>query len=121
MGISIKDFAENILKTNYESLEKNEVFIKFIIANEKVIFDPELFVRFEKTYGEGSLFHKDIADANQIDRGLIAGGAFVAISSNKVRIAGKSKDFGRIDGYEETAKTFFENYFDSSVTVVVDL
>ena len=121
MGISIKDFAENILKINYDSLKKGEVFIKFIIANGKVVFDPELFVKFEKTYGEGSLYHKDIADENKIDRGHVAGGAYVAISTNKVRIAGQSKDFGRIDGYEEIAKIFFKNYFDSSVTVVVDL
>ena len=121
MGISIKDFAENILGINYDSLKKREIFIKFIIAREKVVFDPELFVKFEKTYGEGSLYHKDIADANMIDRGLVAGGAFAAISGNKIRISGKSKDFGGIHGYEETAKEFFKNYFDSAVTVVIDL
>ena len=120
MGMSVKDFAENILKVDYDSLKKSEVFIKFIIARGKLIFDPELFVKFEKTYGEGSLYHKDIADANMIARGLVTGGAFVAISKNKVRITGKSQDFGGIRGYEETAKAFFKNYFDNSVTVVID-
>ena len=120
MGISIKDFSEKILEINYDSLQKREVFIKFIIANGKVVFDPDLFVKFEKTYGEGSLYHKDIADANMIDRGLIEGGAFLAISNNKVRITGKSKDFGSIHGHEETARVFFRNFFDNSVTVVVD-
>ena len=120
MGISVKDFAENILGINYNSLKEREVFIKFIIVNGRVIFDPELFVKFEKTYGEGSLYHKDIADANLIDRARITGGAFAAISGKKIRISGKSKDFGGIHGYEETAKIFFENYFDN-VAVVIDL
>jgi len=121
MGMSTKDFAENILGIKYDFLKIREVFIKFIVARGKVTFDPELHVNFERTYGEGTLYHKDIADANLIDRALINGGAFVAISSEKVRITGVSQDFGRIDGYEETAKTFFENYFDNNVTVVLDL
>ncbi|MCL2792150.1 MAG: hypothetical protein FWD87_03590 [Spirochaetaceae bacterium] len=121
MGMSTKEFAENILGINYDTLKKREVFIKFIVANGKVAFDPALHVNFEKTYGEGSLYHKDIADANLIDRANVTGGAFVAISSDKVRISGYSMDFGRIDGYEETAVAFFEDYFDKNVTVVNDL
>ena len=121
MGISIKDFAENILGIEYESLKKREIFIKFIIAHGKVIFDPELFVKFEKNYGEGSLYHKDIAGANNIDKGAVLGGAFVGISYDKIKISGTSRDFGGIAGYEETAKAFFRNYFDSSAAVVIDL
>ncbi len=121
MGISIKDFAEKTLKINYESLKKGEVFIKFIVAQGKVIFDPQLFVRFEKTYGEGSLYHKDIADANNIDRGLIDGGAFAAISYDKIRITGKSKDFGGIEGYENKVKSYFKSYFDKNVNVVINI
>ncbi|MCL2293840.1 MAG: hypothetical protein FWC36_03135 [Spirochaetes bacterium] len=122
MGISVKDFAEKILKMDYNSLKKSSVSIKFIVAQGKVIFDPELFVNFEKTHGEGSLYHKDIADANHIDRGHISGGAFARISANEIRIAGVSMDFGSIkDEYEETVKKYFEDYFDNSVPVIIDL
>jgi len=117
MGISIKDFAEKILGLEHEDLKKREIFIKFIIAAGKVVFDPQLFVNFEKTYGEGSLYHKDIADANMIEKGQVYGGAYAAVSWDRVRITGKSMDFGGIEGYEEVVRSYFENYFENSVTL----
>lgn len=113
MGITIKEFAEKTLGIKHEVLKKREIFIKFIITKGKVVFDPELFVNFEKTYGEDSLYHKDIADNNLVPRGEIAGGAYIAISYEKTRITGFSTDFGSIIGYEEQAKNYFKNYFDA--------
>ncbi len=117
MGITIKDFAEKVLGIEHETLKKREVFIKFIVTGGRVIFDPQLFVNFEKTYGEGSLYHKDIADANLIDRGLVAGGAYAAISFDSVRITGRSMDFGGIEGHEKIVKDYFKNYFSSRIAV----
>jgi hypothetical protein len=117
MGISIKNFAETVLGIDHDTLKKREVFIKFIVTHKGVVFDPQLFVNFEKTFGEGSLYHKDIADANQIDRALVAGGAYAAISHENIRITGKSMDFGGIGGFEKTVKDYFENYFDSRIVL----
>ncbi|MDX9799843.1 MAG: hypothetical protein RBT69_00755 [Spirochaetia bacterium] len=117
MGISIKEFAEKILGLEHDELKKREIFIKFIVAAGKVVFDPQLFVNFEKNFGEGSLYHKDIADANLIDRGVVSGGAYAAISWDRVRITGKSMEFGGIEKHEELVRNYFENYFEESVAV----
>jgi hypothetical protein len=117
MNGKIKNFAEKILGIEHDKLKKRTIFIKFIVIPGKVIFDPELFVSFEKNYGEDSLYHKDIADANSIERGKIAGGAFVAVSHDNVKVTGFSTDFGSITGYEEIVKTYFSNYFDYPVEI----
>ena len=115
MGITIKNFAEEILGIDHDSLRNREVFIKFIVTRKGVVFDPQLFVNFEKSFGEGSLYHKDIADANLIDRALVEGGAYAAISHEKIRITGKSMEFGGISGFEKKVRDYFENYFDSRI------
>jgi hypothetical protein len=115
MEMSIKEFAENILGIDVNELKKREVFMKFIVAQGRVIFDPEFIMRFEKVHGEGSLYHKDIANANQIPHYQVEGGAMAAISCDKVRITGKSTDFGNIDNRTEIVKTFFESYFNCPV------
>ncbi len=76
---------------------------------------PNFFVRFEETYGEGSLYHKDIADANNISRGKVAGGAYISVSHDKVKVTGYSQDFGYISGYEKEVENYFKNYFDCPV------
>ncbi len=111
MNIKIKDFAEKILGINHDTLKRRKFHIKFIITQGKVIFDPELFVKFEKTYGEGSLYHKDIADANNIERGKVAGGAYISISHDNVKVTGYSQDFGYITGYEDLVESYFSEYF----------
>ena len=117
MGMTIRHFAEEILGISHESLRLREVFIKFILAGEKVVFDPHLFVNFEKTWGEGSLYHKDIAGANNIDKNLVRGGAYAAISHSSVRITGRSMEFGGIEGYEKSVRDYFENYFDCEIVM----
>ena len=113
--MKIREFAENILGIDHEHLKKKSIFIKFIVTPGKVIFDPELFVRFEKTYGEGSLYHKDIADANNIERGKVSGGAYLAVSHDRVKITGYSQDFGHITGYEDLVESYFRKYFECPV------
>ncbi len=117
MGMSIKQFAEEILGTSHESLKNREVFIKFITTPDRVVFDPHLFVNFEKQWGEGSLYHKDIAGANNIEKNRVTGGGFAAVSESSVRITGRSMEFGGIEGSEEMVKQFFENYFDCPVVI----
>ena len=115
MSGKIKEFAEKILGISHDTLKKRTVHIKFIVTPGKVIFDPELFVRFEKTYGEGSLYHKDIADANNIERGKVAGGAYISVSHDSVKVTGYSQDFGYIEGYEKIVEYYFSRYFDCPV------
>ncbi len=117
MNGKIRDFAEKILGISHDTLKRRTVHIKFIVTPGKVVFDPELFVRFEKTYGEGSLYHKDIADANGIDRGKVAGGAYISVSHDNVRVTGYSQDFGHISGYENMVKEYFSNYFNCPVEI----
>jgi hypothetical protein len=116
MGMTTKEFAETIFGMDVDELEKREVFIKFIVAQGRVIFDPEFFIRFEKVHGEGSLNHEDIANANRIPRHLVEGGAMAAVSFDQVRITGKSRDFGGVDGRIEIVKRFFESYFNCPVS-----
>ena len=113
------DFAEKVLKIDPETLKKRNIFIKFIVADGKVIFDPELFIYFEKHYGEDSLYHKDIAGANNIDLSKVHGGAFVGVGDNEVKVAGYSTQFGGVEDYKEEVRAFFESYFDCPVTVEV--
>ena len=115
MSLKIKEFAENILGIEHNYLKKKTVFIKFIVIPGKVIFDPQLFVNFEKNYGEDSLYHKDIADANNIERGKVSGGAYVAVSHKNIKITGFSQDFGYITGYENIVKNYFQKYFECPV------
>lgn len=117
MNGNIKEFAEKILGIEHDNLKKRTIFIKFIVIPGNVIFDPELFVKFEKNYGENSLYHKDIADANNIERGKVAGGAFVAVSHDQVKVTGCSQDFGCITGYEEIVSNYFSNYFNCPVEI----
>jgi len=115
MSRKIKEFAEKILGIDHETLKRRTVYIKFIITQGRVVFDPELFVNYEKTYGEGSLYHKDIADANSIERGKVAGGAYIAISHSSVKVTGFSQDFGSITGYEDIVENYFRDYFECPV------
>ncbi len=115
MSGKIRDFAEKILGISHDILKRRTVHIKFIVTPGKVVFDPELFVKFEETYGEGSLYHKDIADANNVQRGAVAGGAYVSVSHDNVKITGYSQDFGYITGYEDLVENYFRNYFDCPV------
>ena len=115
--ISIKDFAEKILGISHDKLKKEKVAIKFIVTPGRVIFDPELFLNIEKTFGEGSFYHKDIADAAGISRGIVEGGAFLTVSYDHVKVAGASTDFGSIEGHEKLVRQYFEDYFDCPVAV----
>ena len=113
------DFAEKVLKIDPETLKKRNIFIKFIVADGKVVFDPELFKYFEKHYGEDSLYHKDIAGAHNIDLSKVQGGAFVGVGDNEVKVAGYSTQFGGVEDYKEEVRAFFESYFDCPVAVEV--
>ena len=113
------DFAEKILKIDPETLRKRNVFIKFIVAEGKVIFDPELFRYFEENYGEDSLYHKDIAGAQSIDLSKVQGGAFVGVGDNAVKVSGYSTQFGGVEDYKDEVRAYFESYFDCQVTMEV--
>ena len=112
-------FARKVLKIDPETLKKRNIFIKFIVADGKVIFDPKLFMYFEEHYGEDSLYHKDIAGAHNIDLSKVQGGAFVGIGDNEVKVAGYSTQFGGVEDYKDEVRAFFESYFDCPVTVEV--
>lgn len=109
------DFAEKVLKLSPEVLKKRTIFIKFIVSGGNVVFDPELFVYFEENYGEDSLYHKDIAGANNIDLGKVQGGAFVGIGWDKVIVSGFSTQFGGVEEFRENVLKYFESYFDCPV------
>ncbi len=113
------DFAEKVLKIDPEILKKRNIFIKFIVAEGKVIFDPKLFIYFEKHYGEESLYHKDIAGAHNIDLSKVQGGAFAGVGDNEVKVSGYSTQFGGVEDYKEEVRSYFESYFDCPVTVEV--
>jgi hypothetical protein len=117
MSRSVAEFAENVLGMPPGEIGRREVFIKFILARGRVVFDPELFARFEKIHGEGALHHEDIANAHGIPRREVQGGATAAISSGKVRIVGQSREFGGIAGRTAEVKAFFESRFDVPVIV----
>lgn len=113
------DFAEKVLKIDPETLKKRNIFIKFIVADSRVVFDPELFNYFEKHYGEDSLYHKDIAGAHNIDLSKVQGGAFVGVGNNEVKVSGYSTQFGGVEDYKDEVRSFFESYFDCPVVVEV--
>lgn len=115
--MNTKDFARNILHLEPETLKKRMIFIKFIVASGKVIFDPLLFVNFEKNFGEESMYHHDIAGAHGIDLGKVQGGAFAGIGDDMIRITGFSTQFGGIEGLEDLVKRYFESYFDCKVVL----
>ncbi len=113
------DFVEKVLKIDPEVLKKRNVFIKFIVAEGRVVFDPELFIYYEKHYGEDSLYHKDIAGAHNIDLSKVQGGAFVGVGDDMVKVAGYSTQFGGVEDYKDEVRSFFESYFDCPVVVEV--
>ncbi len=117
--MNTSEFAEKILKLDPEVLKRRTVFIKFIVASGKVIFDPELFVFYETNYGEDSLYHKDIAGANNVPLHTVQGGAFVGISHDKVIISGFSTQFGGIEDHAEGVAEYFSSYFDCPVEVKI--
>ena len=92
-----------------------KIFIKFIVAEGQVVFDPELFVFFESHYGEDSLYHKDIAANNNVDLSKVQGGAFVGVGDNFVKVSGYSTQFGGIEEHAVAVRLFFESYFDCPV------
>ena len=118
-GMTTADFAEKILKIDPEMLKRRLIFIKFIVADGEVVFDPELFVYFEKNYGEESLYHKDIAGAHNIDLAKVQGGAFVGVGDNVVKVSGFSTQFGGVEDYRDLVASFFESYFDCPVEMEV--
>ena len=117
--MTTSDFAQKVLKIAPETLKKRTIFIKFIVADGKVVFDPELFVYFEKHYGEDSLYHKDIAGSHNIDLSRVQGGAFVGVGDGGVRITGYSTQFGGIEEYKDIVLTYFRDYFDCPVAMEV--